>query len=89
MFESFLPTSNGAWFISQSAISNLMTMTDPASNYLWPTMFAGGAAAGRPPTLLGMPVFLRKVARRTRDVLLLTGLLPACDRRRPRSIDQV
>jgi HK97 family phage major capsid protein len=73
MFEAFLPSSNGAWFISQSVISNLMTMTDPASNYLWPTMYAGGAAAGRPPTLLGMPVFFTEKLPRigtAGDVLL-------------------
>lgn len=73
MFESLLPSSNAAWFITQSAISNLMTMQDPASNYMWPTMFAGGAAAGRPPQLLGMPVvFTEKLPRigTAGDVLL-------------------
>jgi HK97 family phage major capsid protein len=73
MFESLLPSSNAAWFISQSAISNLMTMTDPGNNYLWPTMYAGGAAAGRPPTLLGMPVFFTEKLPRVGtagDVLL-------------------
>ena len=73
MFEAFLPSSQGVWFISQSVISNLMTMTDPGNNYLWPTMYMGGAAAGRPPTLLGMPViFTEKLPRvgTAGDVLL-------------------
>lgn len=73
MFEAFLPSSQGAWFITQSAISNLMTMQDPNGNYLWPTLYAGGAAAGRPPTLLGMPVFFTEKLPRVGtagDVLL-------------------
>ena len=55
MLEAFLPTGKGRWSITQSALSNLMTLTDPNGNYLWPTMFNGGAAAGAPGLLLGMP----------------------------------
>ncbi len=55
MVEHFLSTGKGLWVINQGLISNLMTMQDPNSNYLWPTLFAGGAAVGMPPTLLGYP----------------------------------
>lgn len=73
MYENFLPSGKGAWFISQSVISNLMTLQDPSGQYMWPTLFAGGAASGRPPTLLGMPVyFTEKLPRiaNAGDVLL-------------------
>lgn len=73
MYEAFLPSSQGIWFISQSVISNLMTMQDPSGQYMWPSLFGGGAATGRPPTLLGMPVvFTEKLPRvgTAGDVLL-------------------
>lgn len=61
MVEHFMQTGRGLWVFNQGAISNLMTMQDPNSNYLWPTLFAGGAAAGMPSTLLGYPyVFTEK-----------------------------
>ena len=53
MLEAFLPTGRGVWIISQSAMSNLLTMSGPTGNpsYLW-----GNATEGRPNTLLGFPV---------------------------------
>ena len=55
MLENFLPSARGRWFITQTGLSNLMTLVDPNGNYIWPTMFGGGAAVGMPPTLLGLP----------------------------------
>lgn len=53
MLEAFLPTGRGVWVISQTVMSNLMTMSGPAGNpaYLW-----GDATTGRPDRLLGYPV---------------------------------
>lgn len=56
MLEHFLPSTKGEWFIGQSLISSLMTMKDDADHFLWPTLFQGGASAGKPANLLGMPV---------------------------------
>lgn len=56
MYQNFLPSAKGTWTITQSLISDLMTMQDPAGHYLWPTLFLGGAAADRPGSLIGMPV---------------------------------
>lgn len=65
MIESFLPSGRGVWFISQSAISNLMTMQDNAGasagsgSYIW-----GSTERGVPNTLLGYPVvFTEKCPR--------------------------
>jgi HK97 family phage major capsid protein len=59
MVESFLPSGRGVWFISQSAISNLMTLVDGASAYIW-----GSTEKGVPNTLLGYPVvFTEKCPR--------------------------
>lgn len=64
MFEDLLPSSSAAWFISQSVISNLMTMQDPSGQYMWPTLFQGGASTGRPTSLLGLSVqFTEKLPR--------------------------
>lgn len=70
MFENFLPTGNGVWYIHQSVVSTLMTMNGPAANpsYLW-----GDVANGIPNRLLGMPVvFTEKLPREgtAGDVLL-------------------
>lgn len=57
MIESFLPSGRGVWFISQSAISNLMTMMDSSGaaagvgSYIW-----GSTESGVPNRLLGYPV---------------------------------
>jgi len=70
MMESFLPNGNGVWYIHQSVMSTLMTMSGPAGNasYLW-----GDATNGRPNSLLGMPlVWTEKLPREgtAGDVLL-------------------
>lgn len=53
MLEDFLPSGNGVWYIHQSVMSTLLTMSGPSGNasYLW-----GSATSGQPGTLLGMPV---------------------------------
>jgi len=53
MMESFLPSGRGVWFISQSLMSDLLTMSGPTGNasYLW-----GSAVTGVPNVLLGYPV---------------------------------
>jgi len=53
MFESFLPSANGVWYLHQSVASTLMTSTGPtgSASYLW-----GDMTNGRPNQLLGMPV---------------------------------
>jgi HK97 family phage major capsid protein len=63
MYESFLPTGKGVWLLSQSVISNLLTVQDAAGNYLWlPNM--QNIAGGVPPTLFGFPiVFTEKCPR--------------------------
>jgi HK97 family phage major capsid protein len=55
MFDQFLPSTKGLWIISQSCLSALLTMQDPDGHYIWPTLFQGGASAGLPNTLMGMP----------------------------------
>lgn len=55
MYESFLPSARGVWVMSQSVMSNLLTIVDTAGNYLWlPNM--QNVAAGVPSTLFGLPV---------------------------------
>lgn len=56
MLEHFLPSARGRWAFSQSAIPDLMTMKDPSGQYLWPTLFQGGASAAQPGSIFGMPV---------------------------------
>lgn len=59
MLESFLPSGRGAWFISQSLMSDLIQMNGPSGNavYLWAGAFQAGGIANRiPGTLLGYPV---------------------------------
>lgn len=53
MVENFLPTGNGVWVITQSALSDLLQLNGPTGNpsYIW-----GNAVSGQPPTLLGYPV---------------------------------
>lgn len=73
MFENLLPSSTAVWNVSQSVISNLMTLQDPSGQYMWPTLFQGGASTGRPTQLLGMPIrFTEKLPRigTAGDVLL-------------------
>lgn len=73
MYEHFLPSARGRWAFSQSCISDLMTMQDPSGQYLWPTLFQGGASVGKPGSLFGMPVsFTEKlpVAGQAGDALL-------------------
>jgi HK97 family phage major capsid protein len=55
MLVKFLPTGRGRWVISQSVLSDLLTMSGPTGNasYLW-----GSAVSGVPNTLLGLPVQL-------------------------------
>ena len=53
MLESFLPSGRGAWFITQSALSNLMTIQDPNGSYVWQP----NAREGMPQTIFGFPVF--------------------------------
>lgn len=54
MYEHFLPTGQGVWLVSQSAMSNLLSITDTAGNYIWlPNM---QPISGIPSTLFGLPV---------------------------------
>ena len=53
MLESFLPSGRGAWFVTQSALSNLMTIQDPNGSYVWQP----NAREGVPQTVFGFPVF--------------------------------
>ncbi len=52
MLEAFLPSSQGVWVVSQSALSNLLTIQDAAGNYVWQP----NARDDLPPTLFGRPV---------------------------------
>lgn len=54
MVENFLPSGNGVWFITQSAMADLIQLNGPAGNpsYIW----VPNAAEGVPGYLLGMPV---------------------------------
>ena len=54
MYEHFLPSGQGIWLFSQSAMSNLLSITDTAGNYIWlPNM---QPISGIPSTLFGLPV---------------------------------
>jgi len=69
MLEAFLPTGKGLWCISQSAMSNLLTIQDPNGAYVWQP----NAREGMPTVLFGYPVaFTEKLPRvgTTGDVLL-------------------
>lgn len=56
MYESFLPSANGIWIMSQSVISNLLTIQDAAGNYLWlPNMQSAAGSVNS--TLFGLPVY--------------------------------
>lgn len=62
MLQSFLPSGNGVWIISQSAMSEIVTMAGPADNpsYVWQP----NARDGVPGSLLGFPVvWTEKVPR--------------------------
>lgn len=54
MVEDFLPTGNGMWIITQSAMSEIIQLAGPAANpsYIWQP----NARDGVPGSLLGMPV---------------------------------
>jgi len=54
MVENFLPSGRGVWFITQSAMADLIQLSGPAGNasYIW----VPNAAGGVPGYLLGMPV---------------------------------
>jgi len=54
MVENFLPSGRGVWFITQSAMADLIQLNGPAANpsYIW----VPNAAEGVPGYLLGMPV---------------------------------
>jgi len=61
MLENFLPSGRGVWFITQSAMADLVQLNGPAGNpsYIW-----GDAVQGVPGTLLGYPVvWTEKVPR--------------------------
>lgn len=61
MLECFLPSGRGVWFITQSAMADLIQMAGPTGNpsYIW-----GNAVSGVPNTLLGYPVvWTEKVPR--------------------------
>lgn len=53
MMKKFLPTGQGTWVISQSAMAELLELNGPSGNpsYIW-----GSAVSGAPNTLLGYPV---------------------------------
>mgnify|MGYP001617757863 CR=1 FL=1 len=53
MMESFLPTGRGAWIVSQSVMSNLLTIQDPEGHYVWQP----NAREGVPQTVFGFPVY--------------------------------
>jgi HK97 family phage major capsid protein len=48
---------NAAWFASPDTIGQLLTLSDPASHYIW-TPSSEGVANSRPGYLLGLPVYL-------------------------------
>lgn len=54
MLEDFLPSANGIWMITQSAMSEVIQLNGPAGNpsYIW----TANARDGIPGTILGMPV---------------------------------
>jgi HK97 family phage major capsid protein len=54
MMEDFLPTGNGVWVITQSAMSELIQLNGPAGNpsYIWQP----NARDGVPGSILGFPV---------------------------------
>jgi HK97 family phage major capsid protein len=73
MLESFLPSSTGnaVWMMSQSAMSELITMNGPAGNPSY--VFVANASAAAPMTLLGYPIIFTEklpVQGSTGDVLL-------------------
>lgn len=53
IIRRFLPSGQGVWLVSQSAMSQLLELNGPAGNpsYIW-----GSAVNGAPNTLLGYPV---------------------------------
>ena len=52
MLESFLPSGRGVWVFNQSCMSNLLTLQDPSSTYIWQP----NLQAGVPGMLFGYPV---------------------------------
>lgn len=58
MMEDFLPTGQGVWVFTQSALSDLIQMTGPAGNpsYVWAPFAVQGAAGSIPGSLFGYPV---------------------------------
>jgi len=52
MLENFLPSGRGLWTVTQSGMSNLMQIQDPAGNYIWQP----NAREGVPQTIFGFPV---------------------------------
>ena len=52
MLESFLPTGRGEWAVTQSGLSNLMTIQDPNGSYIWQP----NAREGVPSMIFGFPV---------------------------------
>ena len=61
MLENFMPSANGVWIITQSAMSDLLQMSGPAGN---PSFVWGNATTGAPNTLLGMPVIWSEMVPR-------------------------
>jgi HK97 family phage major capsid protein len=53
MLENFLPSARGVWVITQTGLSNLMTLQDPVGNYVWQP----NAREGVPQTVFGYPVY--------------------------------
>ena len=71
MLQEFMPSARGAWFISHSALSQIIQMTGPAGNpsYVWQP----NAREGTPGYLFGYPVYWTEklpVLGETGDILL-------------------
>lgn len=69
MLERFLPSSTGLWSVTQSGLSNMMTIQDPNGTYIWQP----NAREGVPQTLFGFPVIFNEkqpVVGTQGDVLL-------------------
>lgn len=72
MYESLYPGHSAAttcWSITQSGMSNLMTIVDPNGNYIWQP----NAREGLPQTIFGLPVIFTEKQPRvgtTGDVVL-------------------
>lgn len=61
MLENFLPSGQGVWLMTQSALSDMLQLNGPTGN---PSFIWGSAVNGAPNTLLGLPVIFTEKASR-------------------------